>query len=268
MFHDRTLSWSFAASVCANLVFVALVGLNALKPLGAFPPVLHICRPFVVKILTAPPPRPRINPLPPKIRPQTPKAVRELVPPRAPQPRATAPPQPSRIQLAQNSTDHTNGLVVPSDGTDPSKIGANAATAPGSGKEDGGQGQGEKITVTTTQTETGVESQAPPVIDEQIVVNTKPRLADRTEPEALTSWKDIASDVVVDASTLSSNEVIVQFQVDATGTTSHFKVLKSCGNSDLDQNAIDGCREMRFKPAIQDGVARTVTFTHEYVVVN
>jgi len=50
-------------------------------------------------------------------------------------------------------------------------------------------------------------------------------------------------------------EVIAQFMVDTNGVPGEVKIVKSSGNQELDQLALETARKWRFKPATRDGVA-------------
>jgi TonB family protein len=91
------------------------------------------------------------------------------------------------------------------------------------------------------------------------------RLADRAEPELIRDCRDkiqIPSSIMdegIDAT------VTIAYTCEADGSVSDVKVTRSSGNRDLDRAVVEAAkREMKYKPAVQDGVPRAVKMTRSF----
>jgi len=102
-------------------------------------------------------------------------------------------------------------------------------------------------------------AEAPPPVHSQ-----RSDLADGAAPEAIGAWPDLTISSDVDASSLSSNTVIVQFDVSETGRPEHVRIKRSSGNSDVDESARKAIESMRFRPAQQGGEPISARMVHEW----
>ena len=84
----------------------------------------------------------------------------------------------------------------------------------------------------------------------------KSTLANREEPELIKDPKVKVPQSVIDEGV--DAKVTVTYTVEADGSVSGVKVADSSGNSALDRAIVEAARDMKYKPAVQDGIPRAV----------
>jgi len=91
----------------------------------------------------------------------------------------------------------------------------------------------------------------------------KSRLADQEKP-VLT--RDSRVSVPSSADEGMSFNVTVEYTVNTEGGVSGINVIKSSGNRAVDRAVTSAVADLRYKPAVQDGVARSVKMTRTYKI--
>lgn len=86
------------------------------------------------------------------------------------------------------------------------------------------------------------------------------RLADRAKPKLIRNWNVSIPSSVADG----SYTVVVGYTVTEDGNVTGVKVVKSSGNRAVDRAVISAASDMKYQPAVQDGVARSVNMTREW----
>lgn len=89
------------------------------------------------------------------------------------------------------------------------------------------------------------------------------RLADRANPELI---RDSQPSVPASVDEGLSVSVEVEYTVTADGEVSGVKVTRSSGNRALDKAVVSATSGLRYRPAVQDGVARSVKMTRTYKI--
>lgn len=87
----------------------------------------------------------------------------------------------------------------------------------------------------------------------------KSRLADQEKPLRIRDWNVSLPSSVEDG----SFTVVVGYTVTEAGNVTGVKVIKSSGNRAVDRAVVNAAPDMKYKPAIQDGVPRSVYMTRE-----
>ncbi len=301
MFRDRLLTYCFLASILINAVFVLLVGnsrifatedvvntLRAREITDYKPPVPERPRP---KPKTPPPP-PKPEPRPePKPR-QAPPQPRQVV--RQPQPR----PRVNIRQPVRSSRPARNEQTrssAPQVGGDPGPV---APTPTGSGSTRG------QIASNISGGETGFQSDtqdpapgpivrtpAPPPPPAAALpppppipvptpappppqpVPTPPapeppppanREAERQTPEPIGGAPRLRLTSGADVSSLASATIVIACVVDESGVPKHIRVQQGSGDGAIDQAAVAAIRAKRFRPAVQDGLAREAPYVFRF----
>lgn len=90
------------------------------------------------------------------------------------------------------------------------------------------------------------------------------RLADRAEPELTRDAQVRVPESVMDEGIDAT--IKIQYTVSEDGGVSDVKVTGSSGNRELDRAVVDAARKMKYKPAVQDGVPRSVKKIRAYRV--
>ena len=87
----------------------------------------------------------------------------------------------------------------------------------------------------------------------------KSRLADHAKPKRIRDWN-----VSLPSSVEEGNyTVVIGYTVTKDGIVTGAKVVKSSGNRAVDRAFVNAAPEMKYKPAVQDGVALSVYMTRE-----
>jgi protein TonB len=60
--------------------------------------------------------------------------------------------------------------------------------------------------------------------------------------------------------------VVIEYTVAADGNVEDIKITKSSGYKALDRAVVDSASQLKYKPAIQDGVPRSVKKTRTYTI--
>jgi TonB family protein len=89
------------------------------------------------------------------------------------------------------------------------------------------------------------------------------RLADRAEPEII---KDPVPSIPSSVEEGLRVVVEVSYTVTADGDVSDLEIRKSSGIKAVDRAVLDAARRLKYKPAVQDGVPRSVKRTRKYSV--
>lgn len=269
MFRNKLLGWAFAASIVINITFLVLVGNS---DIFQHADVLRDLRAQEIKVYKPPipqkprpKPKPRIKP-PPKPKPPHPKqVVKPRIPPPPPQPkpvvRRAAPPP--RVKVAVSTGSHVtsgNGPAMPAN-------------------PEGEVGQPTESVTTPPPTPPPPKPTPPPPTPAPAPPPKpqpapappppapKPAIPDRASPVPDTgNWPDLSIPGDVDLSTVTNSALIVSFEVDENGHPKHIRVKRSCGNDDIDTQAVQTIQGMRFKPAVQNGVPQEMDMEHEFDV--
>jgi TonB family protein len=114
-----------------------------------------------------------------------------------------------------------------------------------------------------TRTETYIEGHEPGHTCNKCEPEHKSRLADQEKPVLVRD-----SEISVPASVEEGLSVTVQVQytVTADGDVSGIDVIRSSGNHSLDKAVVSATSRLKYKPAVSDGVARSVKMTRSYTV--
>lgn len=88
------------------------------------------------------------------------------------------------------------------------------------------------------------------------------RLADREEPELTKDCPQPAIPASVqEGLTL---QVKYRYTITAEGNVAEVEITKSSGNKTLDRNVINAVSQKKFKPAVQNGIPRSVSATGSF----
>lgn len=91
----------------------------------------------------------------------------------------------------------------------------------------------------------------------------KSRLADRSEPQLIKDSRINIPSSVPEGLTL---RVEIQYTVTADGDVTDVTVLKSSGYKALDNAVVSAAYQMKYKPAVQDGIPRSVKRIRTYTI--
>jgi TonB family protein len=89
------------------------------------------------------------------------------------------------------------------------------------------------------------------------------RLADRANPELLRDSRPTIPSSVPEGLSLT---VVIEYTVAADGDVEDIKITRSSGYKALDRAVADSASRLKYKPAIQDGVPRSVRKTRTYTI--
>lgn len=262
---DGRLTKYLAFSLIANLCLVVIVGnsdifqhADAMRDLKTReikvykPPVQEKRKP---KPKPPPPPPPKNQPPPPK---QTIlQAIRQIVP-HVNQP----PPVPVPVATGSASTQGTVDV--------PQSTGQVGTPAPPPAPEPKPEPPPAPPPPPAPKPEPAPAPAPPPAPVPKPAPPPPPQPPKRTDlaagdiPEPKGAWRDLNVSGDIDTSSLSSDKVVVVFDVDTDGKPFHIKIKQGSGNSDVDNAAITAISGMRFKPAQQGGDPIVARMTHEW----
>ncbi len=114
-----------------------------------------------------------------------------------------------------------------------------------------------------THVATFVEGKQPTRTCNQCIAEHKSRLADQEMPSLVRDSQVSLPGSVEEGMSL---EVEIGYTVTAEGSVTGVHVVKSCGNRAVDRAVADSASGLKYKPAVQDGVARSVKMTRPYKI--
>ena len=271
-FADRILGYSVLGSVLINIGWLAWVSNSDLFGSAANladlkPQLIKIVKPPIVqkpkpKKKEPPPPPPKQKP-PPKIKP--------LKQPPRPRPRPQPRPRQTPTPIKQVAVAHTNNAFAkptfqeppPQENTNsgkPVESGSSPVETPNPQPEPKPEPRPEPKPEPRPQPQ---PQPKPAVIEKpRVVEQPKPRIPDRDVPAIIGSFSDINLPQF-DPSSVNTTSVSVTWSVDERGHPSNIK-FRPTGNSDVDDAIRSAIQGFRFKPAVHNGVAETVTMEHRF----
>jgi|GEM_PF-648671 len=115
-----------------------------------------------------------------------------------------------------------------------------------------------------TRNESFLEGQAPSrICDRCKGPEHNSRLADRANPELIRDSRPTIPSSIPEGLSLT---VVIEYTVAADGNVEDIKITKSSGYKALDRAVVDSASQLKYKPAIQDGVPRSVKKTRTYTI--
>ncbi|MGB9619719.1 MAG: TonB family protein, partial [Armatimonadota bacterium] len=116
---------------------------------------------------------------------------------------------------------------------------------------------------TEITTQSFVEGKQPTKICDKCQPPHKSRLADRAEPQLISDSRLTVPSSVPERLSL---KVEIQYMVTADGDVTDVIVTRSSGYKALDRAVVSAASRMKYKPAVQDGVPRSVKRTRSYTI--
>jgi len=116
---------------------------------------------------------------------------------------------------------------------------------------------------TQTTVESFTEGSQPTKVCDKCQPPHKSRLADRAEPQLIGDSRLTVPASVPEGLSL---RVEVQYTVTADGDVTDVVITKSSGYKALDRAVVSAASRMKYKPAVQDGVPRSVKRTRTYTI--
>ena len=113
------------------------------------------------------------------------------------------------------------------------------------------------------RTEQFVEGKQPGRTCEKCQPDHKSRLADRAEPQLTRDSRPSVPSSIPEGLTL---RVEIRYTVTADGDVTGVEVINSSGYKALDRAVVRSASQLKYKPAVQDGVARSVKRTRAYTI--
>ena len=112
-----------------------------------------------------------------------------------------------------------------------------------------------------TRMESFIDGRQPGRKCNQCIAEHKSRLADQEKPSILRD-----SQVSVPGSVEEGLSLVVEvsYTVTAEGSVTGVDVVKSSGNRAVDRAVVSAASDLKYKPAVQDGVPRSVKMTRTY----